>query len=131
MYRYAPIPWGSVAVTEPFGLPCTYLFHAAVIDRNRTTGPAVVRACLANVFLRAEELGARSLAVPALGTGAGGLDLAECGRISLPMAFDFLRDHPEVEKLSFCFLEEETMREFFGRAEVDEDTTTGDLPFAD
>lgn len=132
MYRSAPLPWGQVAVTEPFGLPASYLFHAAVIDRNRTTGPAVVRACLANVFLRAEELGVRSIALPALGTGAGGLDLRECGRISLAMAEEFLREHPDVEKVTFCFLHDAARREFFGeREDAGEDTTTGDVVFPD
>jgi O-acetyl-ADP-ribose deacetylase (regulator of RNase III) len=128
MYRYAPIGWGTVAVTEPFGLPCSYLFHAAVIDRNRTAGPGVIRACLANMFLRAEELGIQSIALPALGTGSGGIDLATSGRISLMMTIDFLREHPDVRKVTFCFLQEASVAEFFGKSkEVGEDTTSGDV----
>jgi len=129
MHRYAPIPWGSVAITEPYGLPCSYLFHAAVIDRNHVTGPAVLRACLANVFLRADELGVKSIALPALGTGAGGLDVRDCGAISIAMANDFLREHPVFAKVTFCFIHDENRREFFGNVEAGEDTTTGDVVF--
>jgi O-acetyl-ADP-ribose deacetylase len=124
MHRHAPIPWGGVAVTEPYGLPCSYLFHAAVIDRDRSVGPAVVRACLANVFLRAAEVGAASLALPALGAGAGGLDPAISGEITVPMVRDFLREHPKVRRVTFCFLDEDKAFEFYGLAPRDRGDAT-------
>jgi O-acetyl-ADP-ribose deacetylase (regulator of RNase III) len=59
------------------------VIHGAVMGQDLRTDADLVgrttRACLE----LADELGARSLALPAFGTGVGGFQLAECARIMI------------------------------------------------
>lgn len=76
-----PIPVGTAVVTSGGRLQARYVIHGAVMGQDlRTTADLVERtthACLA----LADELGCRSLALPAFGTGVGGFPLDECARI--------------------------------------------------
>jgi O-acetyl-ADP-ribose deacetylase (regulator of RNase III) len=65
-------------------MPSTWVIHAATMrDPGGTTSAEIVRSCTAAVLARAEELGARSLALVAFGTGVGGFPLDEAARIEV------------------------------------------------
>jgi O-acetyl-ADP-ribose deacetylase (regulator of RNase III) len=86
---HGPIPVGSAISTSAGRLPATYVIHGAVMGRDLRTNAELVerttRACLA----LADELGCRSLALPAFGTGVGGFPLDECARIMVDVARSF------------------------------------------
>lgn len=68
--------------------PYRYILHAAIRDFHKPpsqqTSLSVLDRCLDNIFALADELGLRSLAIPLLGTGGGGLDQAAvAARIAL------------------------------------------------
>lgn len=80
-----PIKVGEAVVTSAGRLPHRAVIHAAAMGFDETgslipataeTVYAATRASLA----RCAERGFRSLALPALGTGVGGLDLATCAQ---------------------------------------------------
>jgi O-acetyl-ADP-ribose deacetylase len=85
----APILVGTAVVTSGGRLPARYVIHGAVMGQDLRTTPDLVgrttRACLA----LADELGCRSLALPAFGTGVGGFPLDECARIMVDVARAF------------------------------------------
>lgn len=76
-----PIPLGTAVATGAGSLPARWVLHGAVMGQDLRTDAGLVerttRACLE----LAEELGCRSLALPAFGTGVGGFPLPECARI--------------------------------------------------
>ena len=76
-----PIPVGTAVATSGGRLPARHVIHGAVMGQDLRTDAGLVarttRACLE----LADELGCRSLALPAFGTGVGGLPLAECARV--------------------------------------------------
>jgi O-acetyl-ADP-ribose deacetylase (regulator of RNase III) len=80
------IPLGTAVATTAGRLRARWVIHGAVMGQDlRTDGDLVVRttrACLE----RADELGCRSLALPAFGTGVGGFGLAECARLMVEEA---------------------------------------------
>jgi O-acetyl-ADP-ribose deacetylase (regulator of RNase III) len=84
-----PIPLGSAVATTAGNLPARWVIHGAVMGQDLQTDAHLVgrttRACLE----LADELGCRSLAVPAFGTGVGGFALAECARIMVGEARQF------------------------------------------
>lgn len=84
-----PIPVGTAVATSAGRLPARYVVHGAVMGQDlRTNADLVARtthACLA----LADELGCRSLALPAFGTGVGGFPLDECARIMVEAARAF------------------------------------------
>ncbi|HJQ51328.1 MAG TPA: macro domain-containing protein [Gaiellaceae bacterium] len=76
-----PIPLGSAVATTAGSLPARWVIHGAVMGQNlRTDGDLVGRTTHSCLEL-ADELGCRSLALPAFGTGVGGFALEDCARI--------------------------------------------------
>lgn len=80
----APISPGETVVTGAHGLPNRYVIHALgpVYGRDRPE-PELLAACYRGALARAEELGLRSVAFPALSTGAFGYPLEEAAGIAL------------------------------------------------
>jgi O-acetyl-ADP-ribose deacetylase (regulator of RNase III) len=76
-----PIALGTAVATGAGGLSARWVIHGAVMGQDlRTDGELVARTTRSCLDL-ADELGCRSLALPAFGTGVGGFSLAECARI--------------------------------------------------
>ena len=77
----APIGLGEAVETSGGALPCRWVIHAATMELGGPTSADVIRRATAATLARAEELGARSLALVAFGTGVGGFPLDEAARI--------------------------------------------------
>jgi O-acetyl-ADP-ribose deacetylase len=75
-----PIPLGSAVATGAGSLRAAHVIHGAVMGQDLRTDSALVEATTRSCLQVAEELGVRSLALPAFGTGVGGLPLEECAR---------------------------------------------------
>ncbi|WP_159899473.1 macro domain-containing protein [Salinirussus salinus] len=78
-----PVDLGGVAVTDAYDLDAEYVIHAAAMPHygdGQATAESI-RDATRNTLERAEELGAGSLVIPALGCGVAGFDLAEGARI--------------------------------------------------
>jgi O-acetyl-ADP-ribose deacetylase (regulator of RNase III) len=78
-----PVDLGGVAVTDAYDLDAGHVIHAAAMPHygdGQATAESV-RDATRNTLRRAEELGAESLVIPALGCGVAGFDLAEGARI--------------------------------------------------
>ncbi|OAQ53813.1 Appr-1-p processing protein [Natrinema mahii] len=74
-----PIDLGAVAVTDAYDLEADYVIHAAAMPHygdGQATAESI-RAATRNSLETADELGCRSLVIPALGCGVAGFDLAE------------------------------------------------------
>jgi O-acetyl-ADP-ribose deacetylase (regulator of RNase III) len=76
-----PIPLGSAVATTAGRLPARLVIHGAVMGQDLRTDGDLVRRTTRSCLELADELGCRSLALPALGTGVGGFPLAECARV--------------------------------------------------
>jgi O-acetyl-ADP-ribose deacetylase (regulator of RNase III) len=78
----APIAVGDAVATTAGALPARWVIHAATMAApGGTTSADIIRRCTAATLWKAEELGARSLALVAFGTGVGGFPLDEAARI--------------------------------------------------
>ena len=67
-------------------LPARWVVHGAVMGQDLSTDADLVRRTTASCLGLADDLGARSLALPAFGTGVGGFPLDECARIMVEEA---------------------------------------------
>lgn len=81
--KKGPVPIGEVVVTGAGRLKARYVIHAAVMGQDLKTDAEKVRQATRNSLLKADELGLRSIAFPALGTGVGGFPRDECARIMI------------------------------------------------
>jgi O-acetyl-ADP-ribose deacetylase (regulator of RNase III) len=78
-----PVDLGEVAVTDAYELDAEWVIHAAAMphygDGEATAGS--IADATRNALERADELGATSLVLPALGCGVAGFDLRDGVRI--------------------------------------------------
>jgi O-acetyl-ADP-ribose deacetylase len=81
-----PVPLGSAVATGAGRLPARWVLHGAVMGQDLQTNADLVERTTRSCLELADELGCRSLALPAFGTGVGGFPLDECGRIMVRTA---------------------------------------------
>jgi O-acetyl-ADP-ribose deacetylase (regulator of RNase III) len=84
-----PIELGSAVATTAGRLRARWVIHGAVMGQDLRTNADLVRRTTRACLALAEELGCRSLALPAFGTGVGGFPLGECARIMIEEARSF------------------------------------------
>ena len=105
----APIGLGEAVETTAGDMPARYVIHAATMELGGPTSAVIVERATRSTLAKAEELGCRSLALVAFGTGVGGFPLEEAARIMVGAA----RDHEgELERIVFAVHGEEAERAF-------------------
>jgi O-acetyl-ADP-ribose deacetylase (regulator of RNase III) len=111
----APIELGAAVETAAGTLPARWVIHAATMELGGPTSADVIRRATASTLAKADELGARTLALVAFGTGVGGFPVSEAARIEV----DEVRRHVEtgsgLELVVFAVFGAEA-REAFERA---------------
>ena len=100
--RQAPVPLGEAIVTPAGKLAAKAVIHAVSLDRERRTSGPVIEAAVRSAMARAREIGATSIAFPALGTGVGGFPLDEAARITVETVRDELAASPTIEHVIFA-----------------------------
>jgi O-acetyl-ADP-ribose deacetylase len=100
--RQAPAELGSAVVTPAGTLAARHVIHAVSLDRDRRTSPAAIESAVRSAMARARELGDRTIAFPALGTGVGGFPLEEAARITVATVRDELARSPGIETVVFA-----------------------------
>jgi O-acetyl-ADP-ribose deacetylase (regulator of RNase III) len=115
-----PIPVGEAAVTTAGRLPARYVIHAAVMGQDLRTDADKIQRATRNSLLRADEIGIKTVAFPALGTGVGGFPLAECARIMIEEVIRYSGGETALEKVTFVLFDEPAFRAF--RQELDSQT---------
>lgn len=100
--RQAPVPLGGAIVTPAGRLAARAVIHAVSLDRDRRTSGPVIEAAVRSALARAREIGATSIAFPALGTGVGGFPLDEAARITVRTVRAELPNAPSVQHVIFA-----------------------------
>jgi len=100
--RQAPVPLGGSIVTPAGKLAARAVIHAVSLDRDRRTSAPVIASAVRSAMARAREIGAKSVAFPALGTGVGGFPLDEAARITVETVRSELDVSPTVEHVIFA-----------------------------
>lgn len=109
---HGPIEVGEAAVTGAGRLPAKWVVHAASMPLAGGSSEESVRASLRASFAAARARRARTVAVPALGTGVGGFGLQRCAEVSLEEARRALEADPELEEIRFVLFGEPAYRVF-------------------
>ena len=98
----APIELGEAVETTAGELPCRWVIHAATMELGGPTSAEAIRSATASTLARADELGARSLALVAFGTGVGGFPLDEAARIEAEEVRRHLDQGSGIERVVFA-----------------------------
>jgi O-acetyl-ADP-ribose deacetylase len=116
--RVAPIGLGEAVETTAGEMPCRWVIHAATMELGGPTSSEVIRRATASTLAKADELGARSLAIVAFGTGVGGFPLEEAARIEVEEVRRHLERGSGLERVVFAVRGEEAERAFRAAAEA-------------
>ena len=92
--RQAPVPIGESIVTPAGKLAAKAVIHAVSLDRDRRTNATVIDGAVRSALARAREIGASSVAFPAMGTGVGGFPLDEAALVTVKAVRDELPRSP-------------------------------------
>ena len=98
----APIELGESVETTAGEMPCRWVIHAATMVLGGPTSAEIIRDATASALAKADELGARSLALVAFGTGVGGFPLEEAARIELEEVRRHLDQGSGLERIVFA-----------------------------
>jgi O-acetyl-ADP-ribose deacetylase (regulator of RNase III) len=77
----APIGLGEAVETSGGDMPCRWVIHAATMELGGPTSAEIIRRATESTLRKADELGARSLALVAFGTGVGGFPFDEAAQV--------------------------------------------------
>jgi O-acetyl-ADP-ribose deacetylase (regulator of RNase III) len=108
-YERAPIGLGEAVETTAGAMPARWVIHAATMELGGPTSREIIERATRSALAKAEELGARSLALVAFGTGVGGFPLEEAAEVMVGAA----REHTgALERIVFAVHGEEAERAF-------------------
>jgi O-acetyl-ADP-ribose deacetylase len=105
-----PIPIGDAVATGAGRLPARHVIHGAVMGQDLATNADLVARTTRRCLEVADELGVRSVALPAFGTGVGGFPIEECARVMVAEARGF--DPKSVERVVFAVFGAQAERAF-------------------
>jgi O-acetyl-ADP-ribose deacetylase len=108
----APIGLGEAVETTAGDLPARWVIHAATMELGGPTSAEIIRSATASTLRRADELGARSLALVAFGTGVGGFPLDEAARIEVEEVRRHLDEAQSLDRVVFAVRGAEAARVF-------------------
>jgi len=105
----APIGLGEAVETTAGDMPARWVIHAATMELGGPTSAEIIESATRSTLAKAEELGARSVALVAFGTGVGGFPIDEAARLMVGAA----RQHEgELERIVFAVHGEDAERAF-------------------
>ena len=106
----APIALGDAVETTAGDMPARWVIHAATMELGGPTSGDIIERATRSTLQKAEELGCRSLALVAFGTGVGGFSLGEAADIMVRAA----REHEprSLERVVFAVHGDEAERAF-------------------
>jgi O-acetyl-ADP-ribose deacetylase len=113
--RKAPIGLGEAVETTAGDMPSRWVIHAATMELGGPTSAEIIRTATASTLRKADELGARSLALVAYGTGVGGFPVEEAARIEVEEVRRHLSEGSRLELIVFAVFGDQA-REAFERA---------------
>lgn len=116
----APIGLGEAVETTAGDMPARYVIHAATMELGGPTSGEIITAATAATLRKADELGCRSLALVAFGTGVGGFPLDDAARL---MVGAVRRHRPgSLQRVVFAVHGDAAERAFSAAIQAGEDT---------
>jgi O-acetyl-ADP-ribose deacetylase (regulator of RNase III) len=100
--RQAPVALGESVVTPAGTLAAKAVIHAVSLDRDRRTSATIIDAAVRSAVARAREIGAMSVAFPAMGASVGGFPLEDGALVTVKAVRDELARSPGIKHIIFA-----------------------------
>jgi O-acetyl-ADP-ribose deacetylase len=105
-----PIEVGEAVATTAGTLAAKHVIHGAVMGQDLQTNPDLIEKTTRRCLEVADELGAKSVALPAFGTGVGAVPLEDCARAMVAATRSV--EPASVERVVFALYGREAVRAF-------------------
>ena len=83
-------------------MPSKWVIHAATMELGGPTSAEIIRRATASTLRAADELGAKSLALVAFGTGVGGFPIDQAAQIEVEEVERHLAEGSELQRIVFA-----------------------------
>jgi len=105
-------PTGQARITPGFDLPATWVIHTVgpIWQGGNAGEDDLLAACYRESLNLASSVGAKTVAFPAISTGAYGFPLERAARIAVHEIATELGRHPEIERVQIAVRGDEAMR---------------------
>jgi len=113
--RIGQCPAGDAVATCAGKLPARWVFHAVgpVYRDGRSGEPTALRSCYERCLELSDELGARTLTLPAISTGVYGYPMDLAAKVAVGVVASKLSgDDTRVERVTFVLFDDTAFREF-------------------
>lgn len=112
---------GDAKATTGGNLPAKYVIHAVgPVYRDGMHGePALLASCYRRSLEVAAEIGARSVAFPAISCGVYGYPIPDAARIAVDTVQEFLQSHDSIDTVRFVLFTDDVHAEFCRALEND------------
>lgn len=108
--RAGRLPTGQAAVSDAGDMPARWVIHVVGPVYGKGTAEQL-RSCFVNALARADEIGARALAVPAVSAGVYGWPIEEVAQVAVAA---MLETPTSVEEVRFVLFNDESFAAFEG-----------------
>lgn len=109
-----PIQPGESVVTSAGNLaePIRWVIHAATMGPDLQTSEELVRRATASAFAAAARVGAKSIALPAMGTGVGGFPMQRAATVMVEEARKAAEAKGSLERIVFVLRDDAAKQTF-------------------
>jgi O-acetyl-ADP-ribose deacetylase (regulator of RNase III) len=112
------LPAGKAVLTTGGRLPAKYVVHTVgPMYSGRKTDAQVLASCYRESVRIADEQGARSIAFPAISTGAFGYPLDEAARVAIPETMKALSNATHLHHIRFVLFDQHSLRVYINVVE--------------
>jgi O-acetyl-ADP-ribose deacetylase (regulator of RNase III) len=111
--RQGPIEIGEAVLTIAGNLPATHVIHAATMGKDLKTDTEKIAAATRSTLAIAEKHKLESIAFPALGSGAGGVQPTQSAEAMLSTVVQHVsRGNSSLQKIMFVLYQDEAYKAF-------------------
>ncbi|MEM0121510.1 MAG: ADP-ribose-binding protein [Thermoprotei archaeon] len=110
--KYGPVPVGGVAVTTAGSLKAKFVVHAVGPVYGERDHEAKLASAFRNSLMKTDELGAHTVALPAISTGVYGYPLDKCATILSAVLKQCCTNLKSVNVITVCLYDQESYESF-------------------
>jgi len=108
--RFCPV--GNAVITTAGKLKARYVIHAVGPVNGEGNEDAKLKSATLSALKLADEYKLKSIAFPAISTGAFGFPKDRCANVMLNAVVEYANETTGLEKVIFCLYDDETFRIF-------------------
>ena len=109
--KHAPLYVANIAITEAYNLRAKNIIHTVgpVYHHGNSGEYLALKMCYKNILKAADELGARTVAIPAISTGVFGFPVSRAAKIAVETTITFAKNAKNLEEVILVAFDDNTL----------------------